>query len=71
MVECDEETTFSDESLTKFTAPRINENIPDVLLEDDEPLVNFNLFINEFSIIILRSCESAFHGFPTSNQNSY
>ena len=65
MAECDEGTTFPDESSTKFTGSRITENIPDVLLEDDEPLVNFNSFMNEFSRIILGSRESAF---PASNR---
>ena len=60
MAECDEETTFPDESSTKFTGSRITEDIPDVLLEDDETLVNINLFMNEFSRIILRSREYAF-----------
>ena len=37
MAECDEELTFPDEFSNEFAVPHIKENIPDVLLEDDEP----------------------------------
>ena len=70
MAECDEET-FPDESSTKFTGSRIAENIPHVLLEDDEMLVNFNLFMNEFSRIILGSREYSLPLGIDMHQNSY